>query len=418
MFQYLSRMKFIKYVSIVAIVVFISFGMIRFARDTFFLGILDFTLALILLANWLLLLKRGTLRLASHILVTIFVSSSLFLFFSGGIESTGYTPLFAVPLFVYFLVGKKDALLWLVPYSLLVFISIILMTFDVLDTSYSHAVLRETLIFYLLIFWISHLFESLNYKSQLQIKQQSNALKAYNKELTNTIDEKTSQIKALKDNVSIAVEREVRRNKTKDQIYLQQSQQYKIAEMLGMVADQWREPLSYIASVMHNTRLMINNDKASLTSIDDGLKSVEVTLDELSEIISSFRSFYQPSMDKEYFFIHLSIKNSLMIMEKSLEQANIDLNLWLDDSLEVTGFKSEFEQVILNLISNAKRALLTNAIKDPWIQIIAKEEIIDEISYACISIKDNGLGIKENKLEEIFSVNAQRHSMDDNNIGL
>ncbi len=419
MFQYLSRMKFIKYVSFVAIVVFLAFGLIRFSHDTFFLGIIDFAIALLLLGNWLLLLKQGTLRLASHVLVLVFVSSSLFLFLSGGIEQTGYTPLLAVPLFSFFILGKRDALFWLIPYTVVIITAALMMHFSIIFAPYSDAVIRETVVFYFLIFWISYLFESLNYKSQLQIRKQSEALKAYNSELTHTIDVKTSEIKELKENIALSIETEVRRHKTKDQIYLQQSQQQKIAEMLGMVSDQWNEPLSYIGSVMHNTRLMINNDKLSLSSIDDALASVERTLDELSEIITSFRSFYQPNSQKEHFFIHLSIKNALMIMEKSLEHAHIDLNLWLDDSLEVRGFRSEFEQVILNLLSNAKRALLVNTIENPWIQIIAKEEFIEDVSYACISIKDNGLGIKKEALADLFSANTQRHSMeDDNNIGL
>jgi C4-dicarboxylate-specific signal transduction histidine kinase len=65
---------------------------------------------------------------------------------------------------------------------------------------------------------------------------------------------------------------------------------------------------------------------------------------------------------------------------------------------KIVGFKNEFKQVILNLISNAKDALIKNKIKNPFIKINAYESDNEVI----VTVEDNGGGIDQNILEKIF----------------
>ena len=69
-----------------------------------------------------------------------------------------------------------------------------------------------------------------------------------------------------------------------------------------------------------------------------------------------------------------------------------------EEKIEVSGFPNEFSQVILNIISNAKDALIENKIENPIVKIETKIENDD----VYISIKDNALGIKEEIINKIF----------------
>ena len=64
------------------------------------------------------------------------------------------------------------------------------------------------------------------------------------------------------------------------------------------------------------------------------------------------------------------------------------------EDFEIVTFKSEFQQVILNLISNAKDAIISH-------QRLGGNLIIT-LNASTITLEDNGGGIEESILERIF----------------
>ncbi|XPV54922.1 MAG: sensor histidine kinase [Halarcobacter ebronensis] len=80
-----------------------------------------------------------------------------------------------------------------------------------------------------------------------------------------------------------------------------------------------------------------------------------------------------------------------------LERDNINLRLIVEKDLKIYGFYNELSHVFLNIISNSKDAL-KNLKKDRYIKIIIKEHK----GHARINIYDNGEGIDENILPQIF----------------
>ncbi len=62
------------------------------------------------------------------------------------------------------------------------------------------------------------------------------------------------------------------------------------------------------------------------------------------------------------------------------------------------GYASEFQQVVLNLISNAKDALIEKNITNPYIKIILS---INK-DKGCIRIIDNAGGIHDKTREKVF----------------
>jgi signal transduction histidine kinase len=64
------------------------------------------------------------------------------------------------------------------------------------------------------------------------------------------------------------------------------------------------------------------------------------------------------------------------------------------DDFTIYGFRSEFQQVILNIIANAAYELKNSHIEHPIIDIILKKQMI--------SISDNATGIAEEIFDRIF----------------
>ena len=65
---------------------------------------------------------------------------------------------------------------------------------------------------------------------------------------------------------------------------------------------------------------------------------------------------------------------------------------------EIYGYRREFAQVLLNLMSNAKDALIQREIKNPTINL--EVDYID--TYAIVTIKDNAGGVENEYIDLIF----------------
>jgi len=64
------------------------------------------------------------------------------------------------------------------------------------------------------------------------------------------------------------------------------------------------------------------------------------------------------------------------------------------NSFEINGYESEFQQVVLNKLNNARDVLIENKIKSPTITIQLQDEVIN--------IYDNPGGIKEEIINRVF----------------
>ena len=70
----------------------------------------------------------------------------------------------------------------------------------------------------------------------------------------------------------------------------------------------------------------------------------------------------------------------------------------MDEELKVMGFPNEFNQVLLNILSNAKDAFMDNKIYAPLVKIKA----FKENGKAVITLTDNAGGIPTDVIGKIF----------------
>jgi signal transduction histidine kinase len=86
-------------------------------------------------------------------------------------------------------------------------------------------------------------------------------------------------------------------------------------------------------------------------------------------------------------------------MESSFQSSNITIHIEAPNDIRMLGFPNEYSQVLLNLLSNARDAILAHNSTIPGrVDIILKK--ID--GKGCVSVCDNGGGIREEILDKIF----------------
>ncbi|MDN5087789.1 sensor histidine kinase [Aliarcobacter butzleri] len=218
-------------------------------------------------------------------------------------------------------------------------------------------------------------------------------------EMAGKIEKLISQEKKLNTELEEKVIVETSKQKEQEQLLIQQTRLAAMGEMIGNIAHQWRQPLNALGLILQNLKFSYEIGELDEKMIDKSVKKATMLTENMSKTIDDFRNFFRPNKAKENFKINEGITKAVELIESTFEHNNIKLEKdFASSEIEFFGFANEFSQVILNLLTNAKDAVLENKIENPL--IIIQTKIDDEYIY--ISIKDNGLGIKDEIINKIF----------------
>lgn len=202
-------------------------------------------------------------------------------------------------------------------------------------------------------------------------------------EIATTLDEK--------------VEEETLKNAKKDRLLQHQSKLAELGDMIGNIAHQWRHPLTRLSLLLQNLKLYKKKNKMNDEIFFNTLEKVDEQIEFMSDTIDNFKDFYKTNKIKNNFTIEKCLNDILNIIGTVLEHNNIEVIIKNDD-IEIYGIQNQFSQVLLNLIVNAKDALVEKKIKQPIITI----KIYQENSHKIISIEDNAGGIPSDIIDDIF----------------
>jgi PAS domain S-box-containing protein len=186
--------------------------------------------------------------------------------------------------------------------------------------------------------------------------------------------------------------------KRKDQLMMAQSRHAAMGEMIGMIAHQWRQPISGIAMNANNILLDIALETFDTASATVYAQDILDQTQHLSKTIDDFRNFFKP--DKSVTSVNLKeiIEETFTIVKESLTNNGIQIKTTYLSETKVDAYSRELMQVFVNLINNAKDALLSRETKEPYIDICVDE---DEL-YLNTTVCDNGGGISEAVLPKLF----------------
>jgi len=204
---------------------------------------------------------------------------------------------------------------------------------------------------------------------------------------------KNREINKLNKNLEEKIKKAIEENHKKEQILFQQSKLAAMGEMIGAIAHQWRQPLNSLAL---NIQLLVDDffeKKVDEKYIENFEKKNLNIIHFMSKTIDDFRNFFSKDKEKEYIDLMESVIDVLKLIDKQLKDLNIKIEI-KGKSKKVYAYKNELKQVILNIITNSKDAILENNIENGKISIfIDKNKII---------IEDNAGGIPENIKDRIF----------------
>ena len=202
------------------------------------------------------------------------------------------------------------------------------------------------------------------------------------------------KLKKINDTLETRVKEEVAKNTKQLQLLQQQSKMAQMGEMIGAIAHQWRQPLNVISTSIQNLKYdyqdgFLKDEKYIKEFIDKNKKTIGF----MSSTIDDFRNFFRVDKERVNFHILKSTQSVIDIQSIQLKEYDIDITL-SGEEFEFYGFASEYQQVILNLVSNAKDMLIDEKIENPMIKVVAKDGIV--------TIEDNAGGMPDDIIDRIF----------------
>lgn len=261
------------------------------------------------------------------------------------------------------------------------------------------------------IFYQTHLFPMLKMEKQLneiyltfQSKKGENIPVLINAERTIENNEPINRC--------IVVQME-RRSEYEDRILYDKKKAEKKSDkkekLLSMMSHELRSPLNVILGMVDLLSNELNGDAKSEERKYLGLiKNASKDLARLADDILNFAKLESGyfEVNNEKLLLEEVLMNSFMMTMHDAEDKGIELTRSEKTELKVFADKDRLKQVIMNL--------LTNAVKytDPGGEVILSTE--KEGRFANIHVKDTGIGIPSEKIDQIFQPFNQ---MDNNNSG-
>jgi signal transduction histidine kinase len=242
-------------------------------------------------------------------------------------------------------------------------------------------------------------------------------LASMNENLGLIVKNKTKQLQELNENLEQKVIIESTKAREKDKQMILQSRFAALGEMIGNIAHQWRQPLSAINTTASGMQLQLQLGLTSNEEIEKSYSNIMGYVDFLTQTIEDFRGFFKEDKEKINFDILEIIKKTLSIANITYKDNDIELAINLENtkSLMSFGMPSELSQVLLNILNNAKDAIVSNNLDNKFVHI----EFDSDGIYNTICIQDNAGGIPEDILEKVFDPYfTTKHQSQGTGIGL
>jgi len=213
-----------------------------------------------------------------------------------------------------------------------------------------------------------------------------------------SLESRNRELEELNRTLEIKIAQEVEKSEQRQFLLIKQGRLAAMGEMIGNIAHQWRQPLNALGIIVQDFKMAFEYGELDKQYLDESVKKSKALIGYMSKTIDDFRNFFSPNKQKESFSVAAKINDTISFVSASFENNGIELVSELEDDSYINGYPNEFVQVVLNIVSNAKDAIVLHEIKNGFVKIkISKTE-----DKSKIEITDNGGGIPKDIIDKVF----------------
>ncbi|MEA3354053.1 MAG: FIST N-terminal domain-containing protein [Campylobacterota bacterium] len=219
------------------------------------------------------------------------------------------------------------------------------------------------------------------------------------KALSHLINVTSNELSRLNEDLKNSIKREQAILKKQEVMLSQQTKMAQMGDMLGNIAHQWRQPLNSISVAV--TSIQVQNELNILTDdyFEETTQSVLTNVKYLGDTIDTFRDFIKGDKELKKHSLNSILDYTIEITKPSLIDNKIKIiSKNGEKDIKINVIADEILQVFINIINNAKDAIIDKNIKNGL--IILDSYVKDNKVY--ITVEDNAGGIQENIIDKIF----------------
>jgi signal transduction histidine kinase len=302
---------------------------------------------------------------------------------------------------------KKES--WAIAISFLVWIGAvgidILYNFSILNLFNGYVSMYGFILFLIIIIIIK---TSYYFTLKLEVKR-------LNRELSARVDEKTSELQNSKIELEIMNKKllmMIEDLKGKEEQLIRSEKLAVIGEFAGSVTHEIKNPLGAILTNTQLLKLEIdeavnenrNREKAEIEMIRlremlESSEIIEVAVKQAKNIITNLLDYTRMEKDdRKRIDLNHVVNSAVMLVRKEFINLRINMSVDLGENLYFSGKSGEMTQVVLNLLLNARDALLEANNENKL--IIVRTLMHDK--KVVLEVEDNGIGMDEEHKAKVF----------------
>ncbi|KWT78353.1 ATP-binding protein [Candidatus Magnetominusculus xianensis] len=243
----------------------------------------------------------------------------------------------------------------------------------------------------------------------------------YRKQIEEELKRKNEQLEQINKELKEAALKEYRQRLEKEEMLVQQSKMAAMGEMIRAIAHQWKQPLNILGLIVQEIRDSYEYGELDKTQIDTTVNESLKQIHFMSNTIEDFQNFMKPDKEKQLFSVQKAVGEMFSLLSAQMKVNNISYSFTChihnktfpeteecDQECEqcvISSNKNEFKQVILNLLTNSKDAILDRREKG----LMKKTDegnimidLYDDYDKIIIEQSDNGGGIPQEHILKVF----------------
>lgn len=244
-------------------------------------------------------------------------------------------------------------------------------------------------------------------RMRVERKLAEEALKQAHEELELRVEERTLQLVETNKHMKQEIEERKRAEKELKSTQAQLVQSGKLAsigELAAGIAHELNQPLMVIRTTGQFIWRSLEKGTGGIDALKEHFEPIERNTKRMMNIITHLRTFSrQTQTEFSPQDINTIIEDSFLMVGEQLRLHNIEVQKNLTPHLpKILGDANQLEQVILNLLTNARDAIDVKGEKGLGQIEISTRISRNDITYVEILLKDSGTGIPEDQVKNIF----------------
>jgi len=206
------------------------------------------------------------------------------------------------------------------------------------------------------------------------------------------------QLEEINRSLESRIAKDVEELRQKDQMLILQDRLSVMGEMINNIAHQWNQPLNTLGLVVQQLPLYHESGTLTTELLNETTQQAMKLIQHMSRTINDFRNLFKVDKETIAFSVNEVVTRTLSLVEKTFEDQKIAIAFQPECNPTANGFPNEYSQVLLNILLNARDALIERRVDDALITIHS----LAERDKSVVIITDNAGGIAEEIMDKLF----------------